>query len=300
MRSNVVVVGVDGSPAAGSALHWAAVDAVRTGAGLRVIHALRRHRPAAGTDRVEDVTREQAESVVRSAVDQARAQQPGIDVSGAVVVGDAAGVLGEHSRDAGLVVVGNRGHNALYAALLGSVGVRLAAHAAGPVVVVRGRTDAMVGPVIVGVDGCGDDDRLLDAGFAHAAKRGCGVIVLQCWTAPAPSWGSGLPPPGSSPVLTRASLHAELVEEVGRWQQQHPTVPAEARMPGGDPAGVLLDASRAGQLLVVGRQGYHRAAGLLPGPVGQLLLHHADCPVLVVPPGGSAHVIREQVPVRNR
>jgi len=65
---------------------------------------------------------------------------PGCDrarVRGQVIRGSAAAVLLEASRDADLLVVGNRGRGALAEVLLGSVSEHCVRHGLCPVVVVR-------------------------------------------------------------------------------------------------------------------------------------------------------------------
>ena len=49
------------------------------------------------------------------------------------------------------------------------------------------------------------------------------------------------------------------------------------------PARALLDAGRGAWLLVVGSRGLGGFQGLLLGSVSQQVVHHAECPVLVVP-----------------
>jgi nucleotide-binding universal stress UspA family protein len=59
--------------------------------------------------------------------------------------------------------------------------------------------------------------------------------------------------------------------------QVHPTVLRAHPVHG------LVDESTAGRLLVVGSHGRHALAGTLLGSVSQGVLHHATCPVAVVP-----------------
>ncbi|WP_432839587.1 universal stress protein [Dactylosporangium sp. CA-092794] len=272
MNDNDVVVGIDGTPASDAALRWAAAEADRSGRRLCVVLA----------HRAEPRARERAAVLVEAAIAAARAARPGLAVCGRPVPGDGVAVLLRLAADAGLLVVGSHGHTALSAALHGGTGLRAAMGAPGRVVVVRGRVEAADGPVVVGVDGSHHDNRLLAEAFEAAARRGCEVVAIRALTPQVAPWGVGIPPLGSNPVRLRATLHAELSDDVQRWHEKYPTVPAFARMPLGDPASVLLDASAEGQLLVIGGRAHGPAGALLSGSVGQRLLHHADCPMLLV------------------
>jgi nucleotide-binding universal stress UspA family protein len=64
---------------------------------------------------------------------------------------------------------------------------------------------------------------------------------------------------------------------------QTPGVELEARVAEGNPADVLIDASRDADLVVVGSRGRGGVVGLLLGSVSQRCVERAHCPVVVVP-----------------
>jgi nucleotide-binding universal stress UspA family protein len=78
-----------------------------------------------------------------------------------------------------------------------------------------------------------------------------------------------------------------LSEALAGMRERYPEVAVREHLVRGRIRRTLLDLSGSAQLLVVGARGRGGLSGLLLGSVSQASLHHADCPVLVVPAPGT-------------
>jgi nucleotide-binding universal stress UspA family protein len=67
------------------------------------------------------------------------------------------------------------------------------------------------------------------------------------------------------------------------WRERFPDVPVVEHVETGSAGQVLLAAAEHAQLLVVGRRARRTAVGARIGSVAYGVLHHAGCPVAVVP-----------------
>lgn len=123
----VIAVGYDGSPDAAAALRWAASVAARTGAELRVVHAVGLLEHAGMADRPgKDAALALA---AESGLDQAQVHWQRVD-------GEPASVLVRQAdHGAELLVVGTRGFWG-HPGVLGSTSLELAERAPVPVVIV--------------------------------------------------------------------------------------------------------------------------------------------------------------------
>ncbi|MEV8516482.1 universal stress protein [Dactylosporangium sp. NPDC051484] len=272
-----IVVGYDGSDEARWAVDWAAAEAERTGSQLQIVNAYQIAWPGAYYIAVaEQITaaREAAEQLVAEIVTRVRERGTGIDVFGVSVEAPPASTLLDLG-DAGarMIVVGNRGAGGLTNLVMGSVSQQVATHSHVPVVVVRGRSGALDGPVVVGVDGSASSDAALALAFEAARVRGAEVVAVRAHVMPA----QPALPVEHIDAQERAALDASLAG----WQEKYPDVKVEALVADGRAAKVLVGVSHTAQLVVVGSRGHGGFAGLLLGSVGQQLMHHAECPVLI-------------------
>ncbi|MCD7442300.1 universal stress protein [Streptomyces lincolnensis] len=287
MTFHQVVVGVDGSLIAVRALDRAAEEAVRRGAVLRVVYA------------VPD--RDEAGPVLASAAARARARHPGLRVVTAAVQGGPVEALTRESGDAALTVVGTRGFNAVSGLMFGSVSLRLAVHARGPLMVVRddhpcdrgtpsterGRELGDAPAVLLGVESDADADAAVYA-FQEAERRGARLSVLHASTRRhlTPELPSLVP--ATSPGQDRQALADRAEDAVPRFtlahlEERHPEVVVDARAVRTAPTQALLKATRDASVVVIGA---HRRTGRLGhhlGPVAHALLHRSHCPVVLVP-----------------
>ncbi|MFF9092935.1 universal stress protein [Streptomyces sp. NPDC014802] len=273
-----VLVGVDDTSEAWLAADWAATEARLRGTGLRLLHAVGPGSPAGdGADaRVLDA----AASVLDDAVARIAAAHPGVPLETALAHEQPAEALIDAARDAGLVVVGTRGRGGFSGLLLGSVSLRTAAHADRPVVVARGHTEkAAHGGVVVGVRDERDADAVRFA-LAEARLRGVGVRILHAWV---PHGRVGRTVPDTGQVDDEERVHARLLEHAARPIAEYPQVQTDTELVIGAPAAALVDASARAGLVVVARQAPAGRFALRLGSVVHAVLHHAECPVAVLP-----------------
>ncbi|GGM68284.1 universal stress protein [Dactylosporangium sucinum] len=137
-----VLVGFDGSEPARLALELAFLEAAVRGCGVSAVRTVDTSvgPPAIGAPPLlfdaAEVRRalfeEAAEEVATTAV-----RHPGVAWDFHGLTGDAIGALARRSRQAQLVVVGNRGHGGFAGLLLGSVSLRLLHRADCPVLIAR-------------------------------------------------------------------------------------------------------------------------------------------------------------------
>ncbi|MET8278075.1 universal stress protein [Micromonospora sp. NPDC005174] len=278
MRDAETLVGYDGSTDASVALDWALDEAEHSGQPVRLAYIFEWLTVASWVGPgvapgiwPDDTARRQADDLVRKAAADAAAAHPDLTVTGQVYDGPPALVLQERSAEAGMLVLGSRGHGGFGGLLAGSTAVAVAAHAHCPVVIVRdGTAHGPADPVTVGVDG--SEPSLVALGFAaeRAAQRRVPLRVLHAWT------------PGPNGAAGKADERAAVEEAVEPWRRTFPELDLTVDLVGGGSAATLIEASRSAQLVVVGSRGRGGLAGMLLGSVSQQVIQHAGCPVAVV------------------
>jgi nucleotide-binding universal stress UspA family protein len=283
MTARRIIVGYDRSPDAEAAARWALDEAARTGAPVEFLYAYEwpTWLPGASTVPAPTVwpdgeTDRAIKGALNEAVATAEQTHPSVRTHIFTVHNSAALTLVDRSQDAGLVVLGCRGHSAV-TGLLGSVSVAVTAQARCPVVVVRG-TPAADAPVVVGVDDSASAQLALGFAVEATVARNVGLRAIRAW-APV----TGLREEG--PMVTRAVTEQErrpFDELVAGWQEKHPELHISAEAVVAHPAAALVEASKEAQLLVVGTRGRGAVRGMLLGSVSQHLLRHSACTVAVV------------------
>ncbi|MFI9154977.1 universal stress protein [Streptomyces sp. NPDC053367] len=278
-----VLVGLDDTLHAWLAADWAAREAELRGAVLRIVHAV----PVVPAEAATEGRGETGARVLDAAagvLDDARARtaaaHPGLPTDAVLGHGPPAEVILDASRDAGLIVVGTRGRGGFTGLLLGSVSLKTAAHADRPVVVVRGHTErAAHGDVVVGVRDERDEDAVR-FGLAEAALRRTAVRLVHAW---APLTRAGMMVPQVSQFDAEQRLHRRLLEHAARPAAEYPQVHTETVLAVGTAAGALVEASEGAALIVVPRHPPAERLGMRLGGVVHAVLHHASCPVAIVP-----------------
>lgn len=285
-----IVVGVDHRGRSVSAVVWAVEEAERTGSSLRLVSATT-HEP---TGRPSPVQHDVAALARRLTVRQLEHRD---------VVGHPVDVLLEASAGGDLLVVGCRSVHTPQRLVLGSTSRAVACWAPVPVVVVPEawmQPSMAAAPIVVGIRSTaahddpvhGSDEEVLTFALLHARRLRVPMVVVSAFEPPYLSTWS----PTDLKSL-QASQDAALHARLAPWRDSNPEleIAATAVMAPADRA--IVDASRLGQLTVVGRHHAGTLTGLL-GSTVRGVLNGVATPVAVVS-AGTREALRRELALRR-
>ncbi|WP_018653222.1 universal stress protein [Actinomadura flavalba] len=285
---NEILVGIDESEQSTAAVLWAAEEAGRRGATLRIVNVAGPWLEWESSDARVLEAREWLARGGQNALERvaaaARERVPGLEVVTEQAPGQPAGVLVERGANALMTVVGSHGVGRLAGALVGSVAFQVVTHARGPAVVVQHHGGAAYGEVAVAVDGSEVAAAAIDFAFEAASLRGARLRAVLAWEEPMPLGGAALGPIIYEAYEDGSVQERELAEALAGRRERYPDVEVVAEVVPGRPVRVLTGVSARADLLVLGSRGRGGFKGLLLGSVGQAMVNRSHCPLAIVHP----------------
>jgi nucleotide-binding universal stress UspA family protein len=150
--------------------------------------------------------------------------------------------------------------------------------------------------IVVGIDGSAASHRALEVAVHEARLRQADLRVVHSWHVTA----YPVMPPGCGYEMAPLELEDRAVMAKTYVEQLLVTVPHDGvviatDIQPGDAGQSLVHASKLGDLLIVGSRRHGTLASLLIGSAANYVLHHAHCPVMVVPAGTGPVQCRQVV-----
>ena len=139
--------------------------------------------------------------------------------------------------------------------------------------------------IVVGVDGSGHSQRALEWAMKEAAVRETPLTVMTVHQLIKGYFGGNVVFPGDPALAEKARqlVQAEVDETLGKLGSQRPET-VTVRALSGSAVEELVNAGKDADLLVVGSRGAGGFTQMLLGSVSSLVVQHATCPVVIIPP----------------
>jgi nucleotide-binding universal stress UspA family protein len=317
---DVISVGLDGSAASLSAARWAAAVSRQRGARLRLVHAWEPP-PTGGRPGEPDESPRATEArrVLEEAREEVRRVAPDLPVEDSLIEDDPGAALLAVAKESQALALGTHGMRRLQSFFLGGTSLHVVARAERPVILVRAGGDGVEaaeaaeaeeaaeaagadtaptvqetthrgahewtrppGPVVVGLPLDHTADRLLEFAFTAADGSDLPLRVIHGAKLPRHAYLPGGPVIPHLADEFRRNIEQEMRSLVNPWSDRFPDVQTKGSLRLDNPAGALVQEAAGAALLVVGRS-RRRRVGARVGSVAQAAVHHAACPVAIVP-----------------
>jgi nucleotide-binding universal stress UspA family protein len=272
-----VLVGVTGLAQNLLAVDIGACEASYRKSPLLIVSAY--PQPASGPGVDARRARDDAERRAATAAAGARRRRPELTIIGAVVPGDLDQVLIDRARQAGLLVIGD-GRSGLPSSMTATIVTR----AECPVIVAPpdgGRTPMPFGPVMVGVEGDGQESSAIAFAMEEAGLRGVPLRAVHVWVNIPDLEQASVDPFVYDLAEARRDADRLIRTTLAEWSWKYPQVPVE-RLPiyQVDVEAALAKASATVGLLVLGSRGGRTGARF--GSMSRAMISHSACPVAFV------------------
>jgi nucleotide-binding universal stress UspA family protein len=276
--ADAVIVGVDGTECGLEAVRWAAQEAARRDAPLRIVHAVPTPRGRRATDLSTPPT-PHARRVAAQAYTVAKHTEGGVHSVTEVVPGDPVTALLTAATEGQLVVLGKSTTGALDEWVVAPVAVRVAARSPRPVVLVpRPRGAAAADrPVaaVLGLGEPGDDERVAEFAAEAAQRMGTSLAVLQI-------------------RRPRATVAEGWTQDDAEWEARFPGVGVHRSDLPGATAAQVLNATCPAPLIVLSAGHGSLLHRDLDAP-HLWLLRHCTSPMALVPPVDRPELSRDEI-----
>ena len=279
-----VVAGYSTSTSSLNAVRWAAAEAGRRQAGLRIVHAY--PLPQLGQPvqhDVDELLHNEASALLDRIAESTRRDHPLLHITTRLIQDAPVNALRDESVDATMTVVGAKKSSRLAGAILGSVASAIAAVNPAPVAVVHPDHPTYgQGPIVIGIEGSLASSAAIEFAFAEAAVRKSELLAVHAWK-PA-VFKDSLPdyPSDSEVAAIEQRATSVLSEHLAGWGNKYPEVAVSESVGRGRAASILLEFSRSASIVVVGRRPQGEFEALVMGSTSRSLTAHSHCPVVIV------------------
>lgn len=295
-----VLVGIDGSANAETAMWWAVDIALASNRPLRLLTcyslpvmvglgaAAGYMGPMLTSEEIREI-----DAANRKMLEDLKAKvlaaHSDLKVELFIDQGSPATAILKASDDAAMIVMGTRGVGSAHALVLGSVSYAVAHRAKCPVILVPETAErALGGRVVIGVDGSKSSNQAAAWGlhFAESVKRP--VELVSAWQYPyaamSPEIGMVMGPDIEELRHAMQRDARKLVEQVRMHLSvdEHSHVSITTDVVEGSATEALIDHSRTNDVLVVGSRSRSVLAAALLGGTTLALAHRSKCPVAIV------------------
>ena len=301
---DTIVVGIDQTEFSLGALEWALTRAE----GLRLVLARVVDDTIVTADYlVTPATIAAAQLALSALAESVRDENPGMEVSTALLRGDPITELSRLATSTVLLVVGTRARTASRLRYAWSVGTRLASIAPGPIAVipiapgpiapgeiaavpvaavpvaVGERTDAPpAGPVVVGTDGSESSAAAVRFAADEALRAGVPLRLVHAWLEPTLYRDASLVA-DSGFFHSIEDSHRQILDSVvDGLRAEHPALEVHPELVHRAPAWALLESAQGASMLVVGNHGLTGLSRLLLGSVSHTVMLNLVSPTVVV------------------
>lgn len=150
--------------------------------------------------------------------------------------------------------------------------------------------------IVCGVDGSDAGQRALEWAIDEAIRRNCTLRVVTAW------WWDGVEVLGAASSPAAASLQAQETQDVAvdralAASERAPEV--ERLVVRNTPSVAVTTAAVDAELLVLGSHGHGAAYDKLVGSTSQRAIHHASCPVVILPDPRQAEKKRKHAKAKR-